>query len=332
MNAAIDRIPVGWLLEAGDAWVQYRTRIDLLGEGDQSAEVQSARAAMLADERVTAIIDSLQDWPGEALSNHKKADHPLHRLSFLAEIGLRAGDPGIDPVIDRALATQNEIGAFQINVKMSPRFTGMEGEFLTWAICDAPVVLYSLATLGADDEPMLRRAAELRRAAVHIAGTVRENGFPCVAGWSETFHGPGRRDDPCPYANLLAVKALAACPFDFPGRDEAIRAGVEMLLSHWENQTGRKIFLFGIGGDFRKPKFPFVWYDILHVLDVLSRVEAARGDERYRAMLGELLDQADEEGRFTPTSMYVAYKGWDFANKKEPSPAITLLAWRIAMR
>jgi hypothetical protein len=325
MSAVIDRVPVGWLLETGDAWVQYRARIDLLGEGEQSAEVQSARAAMLADERIIAIVDSLQDWPGEALSTHKKADHPLHRLSFLAEIGLRAGDPGLDPVIEKALATQNEDGAFQINVRMSPRFTGMEGEFLTWAICDAPVVLFSLAKLGADE-------SALRKAAVHITGTVRESGFPCVAGWSETFHGPGKRSDPCPYSNLLALKALAACPFDFPGKAEAIQSGVEMLLSHWENQTERKIFLFGIGTDFRKPKFPFVWYDILHVLDVLSRIESARGDDRYKAMLGELVDQADAEGRFTPTSMYTACKGWDFANKKEPSPAITLLAWRIAMR
>ena len=45
-----------------------------------------------------------------------------------------------------------------------------------------------------------------------------------------------------------------------------------------------------------------------------------------------VVDQADEEGYFTASSMYMAWKGWSFANKKEPSPWLTFLVLRIQQR
>jgi hypothetical protein len=37
-------------------------------------------------------------------------------------------------------------------------------------------------------------------------------------------------------------------------------------------------------------------------------------------------------GRFTATSMYHSWKGWSFADKKNPSPWLTFLAQRIDAR
>ena len=45
-----------------------------------------------------------------------------------------------------------------------------------------------------------------------------------------------------------------------------------MLLSHWKQRKEKKYYLFGMGSDFRKLKYPYVWYDILHVCEVLSRL------------------------------------------------------------
>jgi len=42
--------------------------------------------------------------------------------------------------------------------------------------------------------------------------------------------------------------------------------------------------------------------------------------------------QADAQGRYTAGSMYPAWKGWSFADKKLPSPWLTLMALRIAKR
>jgi hypothetical protein len=105
-----------------------------------------------------------------------------------------------------------------------------------------------------------------------------------------------------------------------------------MLLWHWEHQAERKVYLFGIGTDYRKLKYPFVWYDVLHVCDVLSRFPFARADPRLVEMVEAITTQADDDGRYTATSMYRAWKGWSFADKKQPSPWLTFLIARIQRR
>jgi hypothetical protein len=112
----------------------------------------------------------------------------------------------------------------------------------------------------------------------------------------------------------------------------ATRTGAEMLLWHWEHQTERKIYMFGIGTDFRKLKYPFVWYDILHVVDVLSRFRFVHADPRFQEMVKTITAQADENGCYTARSMYRAWKGWSFADKKNPSPWLTFLVLRAQRR
>ena len=110
------------------------------------------------------------------------------------------------------------------------------------------------------------------------------------------------------------------------------RTVIEALLDHWEHQADYKLRMFGIGTDFRKLKYPFVWYDILHVTDVLSRFDTARRDPRLGQMVDEIKAQADEDGRYTATSMFRWWTGWSFADKKHPSPWLTFLVERICSR
>jgi hypothetical protein len=278
---------------------------------------------MLASQPVQALVNTLQDWPGPPLKSHKKAGHSLHLLSFIAEIGFRMDDPGIESIVERVMDHQAANGAFQISLHIRKGYGGSDQPQTGWMLCDAPLVAYALCALGLRNDPRVGQAIEQFR------DHVRENGWPCVTGIEGGFRGPGRKDDPCPYATLLALKALAAYgTLD----DEVTIIGIETLLWHWEVQKEKKLYLFGIGTDFRKPKLPLIWYDILHVLDVLSRFPGARQDARYQSMLEELMVQADAEGRFTPASMYMDWKAWEFADKKNPSPAITLMAWRAVRR
>jgi hypothetical protein len=90
--------------------------------------------------------------------------------------------------------------------------------------------------------------------------------------------------------------------------------------------------LFGIGTKFRQLKYPFVWYDILHVTDVLSRFPFVRQDARFCEMVDTITGRAHEEGHYTAGSMYKAWKGWSFADKKNPSPWLTFLVLRILAR
>jgi hypothetical protein len=103
------------------------------------------------------------------------------------------------------------------------------------------------------------------------------------------------------------------------------------LEGHLEPQE-RHPYMFYMGTDFRKLKAPFIWYDILHVLDVLSRFSSFRGDKRLLDMVKILAEKAEGEGKFTVESVWTAWKDWEFGQKKEPSRWLTLLAHRILGR
>lgn len=246
---------------------------------------------------------------------------------MLAEFGVRADDPGVDRAIEAVLAHQSPEGAFQIVANVPKAFGGTGEDMWTWMLCDAPVLLYSLLAMGLGENPRVKRAVE------HLLGLVDENGWRCVVDAElSKFRGPGRKADPCPIVNVYALKALSQV---FPhglGDHPAIRKGAEMLLWHWEHQTERKIYMFGIGTTFRRLKCPFVWYDVLHVVDALSRFPFVRGDPRFLEMLRTITAQADNEGRYTAGSMYKAWKGWSFADKKHPSPWLTFVVKRVERR
>jgi hypothetical protein len=316
---------IRWLLESDEPWTRYRTLLDLLDRPEDDAEVQAARSEMLAHSQVEELVDEAAAWPGFALKRHNDAKHPIYALSTLADFGLRASDPGMRPAIEAVMAHQSEEGAFQTKLRLYKRFGGIDGERWTWMVCDAPTLLYALLSFGLDGDERVRRAVD------HLVGLVEDNGWRCrAAAELGTFKGPGKREDPCPIANVYALKALSLVPdlIDSP----AARAGAEMLLWHWGPECERKIYLFGIGTFFRRLKYPFVWYDILHVVDVLSRFPFVHGDPRFREMVKVITEQADEEGRYTAGSMYRAWKGWSFADKKQPSPWLTFLVLRVQKR
>jgi hypothetical protein len=338
-----------WLLESDEPWTRYRTLVDLLDRPADDLEVQAARAEMLAHPQVQALIAEAATWPGYALERHNDASHPIYKFSTLADFGVRADDAGMSASIEAVLAHQAPEGAFQSLTNIHKRYGGTGEDMWAWMLCDAPTLLYALLAVGPStlpfdsaqdrlrtglgDDELCPEPAEgrVQRAVEHLVGLVDENGWRCVAAPElGKFKGPGRKADPCPVANVFALKALSQVPelLDSP----ATRTGAEMLLWHWEHQTERKIYMFGIGTDFRKLKYPFVWYDILHVVDVLSRFRFVHADPRFQEMVKTITAQADENGCYTARSMYRAWKGWSFADKKNPSPWLTFLVLRAQRR
>lgn len=316
---------VEWLLESGEPWTRYRTLVDLLDRPTSDADVQTAHVAMLTHPLVQGLIAQCAAWGDTPFKRHNDASYPIYALSTLADFGVRADDPGMAQGINRVLAHQSAEGAFQSVVNIPKTFGGTGEDLWTWIVCDAPTLLYALLAMGLQDD------ARVRRAVVHLAGLVDEVGWRCIAAPElGKFKGPGKGSDPCPIANVYALKALALLPELREG--EAAQRGAEMLLGHWAARGEKKYFLFGIGSDFRKLKYPFVWYNILHVVDVLSRFPFVRSDPRFKEMAGALLDQVDENGRCTAASIYQAWKGWSFADKKQPSPWLTFLVQRIRRR
>ena len=313
-----------WLC-SGLPWAAYRAQVDLLNLPASDPQVAAARLAMLADPKVQALVAGLANWPGVPLNSHKSAGHPLHQLVFLADLGLTRADPGVAPFCERVLGQPSAQGPFPVLMNIPAHFGGSGKDELAWALCDAPLLLYALACFGYAEHPAVQKAAE------HLAGLGRANGWPCaVSPELGRFRGPGSKGDPCPYANLVMLKALA----QLPGCREhpAVQLGLETALTLWVERRERHPYMFFMGDDFCKLKAPLVWYDILHVLDVLSRFPAAQSDPRLQELAARVRAKADAEGRFTPESIWTAWKDWDFGQKKQPSPWLTLIAERALRR
>jgi hypothetical protein len=315
---------IEWLLN-GPPWVEYRTRVELLGQSEGDPEVVKARKAMPASPQVKALLKELAAWPGPALKRHNDAGHLLHKLVFIADMGIKATNPDVKEIVKRIMERQSKEGAFQTIMNISPHFGGSGEDQPGWMLCDTPSILYSLVKMGMGENPAVKSAAK------HLASLSFENGWPCtVAPEYGKFRGPGRKTDPCPYGTLIAVKALAQIPEWHESK--ACLTGAEALLKLWEQRKERKPYLFGMGTDFKKIKAPMVWYDIMHVLEALTQLPSLRKDKRLLEMVDIVKAKADGEGRFTAESAWKVWAEWEFGQKKEPSYWITLQAQRILKR
>ena len=316
--------PIDWLLE-GEPFIEYRTRRDLLGQSENEPQVLSVRKAMLASPPVQNLVVELSGWPGTVISSHKSASQPFHKLTFIADLGLTADDPGIDTIVAQILKHQSVEGPFQLSTNIPAQYGGTGRVLSAWALCDAPLIVYALTKFGLQDNPAVRAASG------YLVGLIHENGWPCsVSKELGKFRGPGRKEDPCPFANLAMLKSLAEIE-EFHN-SPACHTGVETMLTLWSESAVRHPYIFYMGTDFRKLKVPFVWYDLMHVLDVMSRFPWIKNDARLLDMLGILKSKMDQQGRFTLESIWTAWKDWEFGQKKSPSRWLTLLAWRIMKR
>ena len=315
---------IEWLLQ-GEPWVEYRTRVELLEQKETDPQVRTARKKMLADPKIKTLLDELANWPGEVLNSHRSASQPFHKLEFIADLGLNINDTPVKKIVKKVMAHQSKQGPFQLPTNVPVHFGGSGKDEWAWALCDAPVIVASLIQMGMHDDPRVQTAI------MYLDGLVRDSGWPCaVSPELGNFRGPGRKDDPCPYATLVMLQVLAHVPGLREGKSAKI--GVETLLSLWDGSKEKHPYMFFMGTDFRKLKAPLFWYDIMHVLDILSQFEWTRKDRRFRQMVKVVESKADDDGRYIPESVWTAWKDWDFSQKKIPSQGLTFFVQRILKR
>jgi hypothetical protein len=310
MPLPVDPKPL--LLQSSEPWVVYNTLLNLEGWSPTQSEVAYARAAMTGNYAFKSMITQLQGWPDPPLSRHNDAKHPLHKLAFLADWGFTVEDPGVKEIVDRVKEHQAVEGPLQSRIEIDRgqrEVPANDG----WLLCDYPTLLYAVLSFGATGK-------RIDAAADYLTGVVDENGWRCKGNLG--FRGPGRKTDACPYANLISVKALSLTKW----RDSAeVMQGVEAQLSHLTE--GKKHYLFGVGSDFAKLKYPNIWYDTLHVAEALSRIPAAREDQRFRDLWAGIVAKQQPGGGFTPESVWKAWEGWSFGSKRQASPSLT---YRVA--
>ena len=148
-----------WLLES-DPCVEYRTRVDLLEQDDNDPAVIAARTAMINHTQIQGLVTELSNWPEAILKSHKDAKHPIHKLSFLADLGLKADDPGIDDIIQKILSHKSKEGPFQVLTNIPTHFGGSGKDEFSWMLCDAPVVIYALIKFGLENDSRVQAAIQ----------------------------------------------------------------------------------------------------------------------------------------------------------------------------
>lgn len=281
------------------------------------------RERALADGRIQALVARAGAIGDEPLASHKSASQPFHALFLLAELGFSASDAGVDQAASKALGSFGPDGMPRLPFEISVSRGGSGKREMAWALCDAPVTLYALLRLGAD-------RALLSEGVDRITRLAFERGWPCAASEElGSWRGPGRKTDPCPYATLVSTRLLLA--WGGKAALEAADSGAASLLRLWEGSRTEHPYIFYMGADFRKPKLPWFWYDIVGVLDVLSRHGPSRRDARFLDMLG-LLRAKELPGGIVPESVYLAFKDWDFGQKKAPSAWLGFALARIEAR
>lgn len=303
--------PTNYLLSCTDPWVLYNTYLNIT---EEKTKAEKIKKILLKNPYILDLIDESCKWPGKPLIRHNDATHPIHKIALLADFGLQQNDSGINYIIEAVMSNQSKEGAFQSLISIPTIYGGSGLANLEWMICDAPTLLYSLLRFGVRDDPRIEDSIN------HILDLIEVNGWRCRTSIPK-MRGPGKKEDYCPYGNLLALKALSQVP-DFFNYEE-VKTGVDSQLEHWENQNGRKIYLFGIGTTFKKLKYPYIWYDILHVIDILSQIPYAREDPRLFEMLEVVNNKQASNTTFTPESVWKAYKDWSFGQKKTSCPWIT---------
>jgi hypothetical protein len=313
-----------WLLNS-EPWIEYITRTELLEQSESDPDVIDVRKRMLQSPALAGIIEELKNWPGQVLNSHKSARQPFHKISFIAELGFNIGDPGIEEISKKMLEHVSEDGIIKLPMNISRSYGGTGSDTWGWALCDAPVNLYALAKIGLEDDPRVKNGV------TSLAKLIHDNGWPCaVSKELGTFRGPGRKIDPCPYATLVMLKLLSQYDQYLDGSEAHI--GIDSLCSLWTDSIQSHPYIFYMGNDFRKLKAPLVWYDIIHVLDVISRFNYAQQNSQVKEMLDIVMAKQNAEGKYIPESVWLDWKGWDFGQKSQPSEYLTFLIYRILKR
>ncbi|SDN06246.1 MULTISPECIES: hypothetical protein [Clostridia] len=311
------------LLERSEGWLKYAIHHNLCNDSEDA--LVELRNAALADSRIKKYLEDVSAFHGTLVTNHKNPELPIHKLLFLLDIGFGMEVPEIKAAVDEILKHRDEHGIYQSMTNVPKHFGGTGEDVFSWCLCDAPQLLLALLKAGMDYREYIKPGVD------YLVSLCRDNGFPCaVSPELGKFRGPGKKDDCCPYATLIMADLLSHIP-EYKDSQIAV-SSAKTLLSLWENSLGQHPYMFYMGTDFRKLKAPSCWYDIVSVAGVLSKYEFVRIDPRFLEMVAHIKSKQDKEGFFTPESVYLKLKDWDFGQKKVPSPYLTYICYRIFER
>ena len=160
-----------YLLNAAEPWVVYRTMLDLMSLKENNPKVQKSREQLLKHPLMQGLVEELQDWPGTVLSSHKSVGQHYHKLAFRADMDLTTDDDRISQIIQKVKEHRSEEGLFQLSTNVPVHFGGSGQYQEAWALCDAPLVMYSVVKMDK------KNTTETHKGVDFLLNLKRENGY-----------------------------------------------------------------------------------------------------------------------------------------------------------
>ncbi|MFC1921094.1 hypothetical protein ACFLYQ_05155 [Chloroflexota bacterium] len=315
--------PAQWLLES-NPWTKYRTLVDLMDEPPDSSGVLRIKKELSEHPQVISVAAEASEWFPQSITRHNDSKLSSYKLMMLMEFGLDISDSKIGQISEKANEhLENDMFSVrQVLPESGKGFAKYDPDANEWHAlpCDSPIILYSL-TLSGLDSPVVRQAVDRLKDEWHTG-----QGWFCHFFFVEGQYK--KLQAGCPMAGLMALEVFS----QIPDLKESIYAQNAFEPIKFHREYGKSVYYFGRSKQFWTLKYPFVWYNALYLADVLTRFDFLKGNILIKELIDWIENSQDKDGRFKPTSMWMPYKGWDFANKKEPSPWITLLCCRILKR
>ena len=94
-------MPLNFILENGEARLQYAAKINILNESKDTLE------EALAAPNIKAYLNDIVDYHSILVSNHKNPDLPIHKLLFLLDNGFDTYVPEIQTAINRIMENKD---------------------------------------------------------------------------------------------------------------------------------------------------------------------------------------------------------------------------------
>ncbi len=315
--------PLDWLLQS-NPWTQYKTCTDLLGLKESEPSVIEAKTALVNDKNIIALAKETKEWLPVAATRNNDAKITYFKLKALSGFGLKHTDLGLQETVDKASKhiIENMFGVrgqAPKRPKKGEKFEkpGLAAEAWHVSPCNSPVITYALLELGVNNDLVNNSIEELK------------NRWTSKKGWFCHYFFVDSQFKKlqigCPIAGLQALEVFSKVP----GLKESEYAEFAYQPIKFHKDYGKTLYYFGRSKKFWTFKYPFVWYNALYLADVLTRFDFLKNEPVVKELIAWIIDSQDTKGRYKPTSVFMNYKGWDFANKKEASPWITFLCCRV---
>ena len=315
------------LLEAAEPSARFVTLTKVLGVSEQDPEVRAARAGVVADPGIRALVDRLPAWePGLTFGGHNSPAFPPNLLRLLHSLGVRSGDfPAIERTLDRMLRRQADDGRL-----LTPGgTTAGKDAGSSWASlpCDHFAILEVLLLYGRRDARPCDAA--LTRIRDTYGETAQGPGWLCIPDPVAKWRGPGRKNDVCLQVTIEALRLFALVPA--ASRPRGIADAARTVLGAWRRRGTEKPYFFGHGRRFVEGKWPPTWYDASAVLEALAACPSAWKGNRAAAadrqsvaeMVRALASTFGPDGMVTPRSCFKGFEAYSYGQKKAPSPWAT---------